>query len=116
MAIPSLVLKTAQTVLDDYCKRKFPPAARDEMRLLYTVDGNAVTLYEERPRYNAKPGDPWYRMEIARIRYVVKQGAWLLYCSDRHHRWHRYDLLEPTLEFGVVLAEIERDPTGIFWG
>ena len=116
MPIPSLVLKTARTLLDHYCSKKFPPHVRDEMRLLYTVDGNAITLYEERPRYRPKAGEPWYRMGVARIRYVATQGAWVLYCSDRHERWHRYDLLEPTLEFGVVLAEIDRDPTGIFWG
>ena len=49
------------------------------------------------------------------LRYDPDAGRWTLYCADRNSRWHHYDLIEP----GTVtelLAEIEQDPTGIFWG
>jgi hypothetical protein len=31
-------------------------------------------------------------------------------------QWHKYEGLLPTKEFDNILAEIDRDPTGIFWG
>ncbi len=33
-----------------------------------------------------------------------------------HQRWHLYDLLEPSPDVLVLLDEIDRDPTCIFWG
>jgi len=36
--------------------------------------------------------------------------------SDRNARWHRYELIEPSHEITTLLDEIDRDPTGIFWG
>jgi hypothetical protein len=30
--------------------------------------------------------------------------------------FHRYTLIAPTPEVGALLAEIEHDPTNIFWG
>ena len=34
----------------------------------------------------------------------------------RNEKWHAYDPLPPTPDFGAVLQEIKADPTGIFWG
>ncbi len=46
----------------------------------------------------------------------MKKRRWVLYWRDRNLRWHEYDLLEPGPTFEEALAEVERDPTGIFWG
>jgi len=35
---------------------------------------------------------------------------------DRHLRFHLYDPIEPSDSVEKLLAEIERDPTCIFWG
>ena len=34
----------------------------------------------------------------------------------RNEKWHAYDPLPPTPDFGAVRREIKSDPTGIFWG
>lgn len=39
-----------------------------------------------------------------------------LYWRDRNLKFHRYDLIEPTANVTELLTEIDRDPTGIFWG
>jgi hypothetical protein len=41
---------------------------------------------------------------------------WTLYWSDRNGRWHLYDLIDPTDDVRVLLNEVDRDPTCIFWG
>lgn len=42
--------------------------------------------------------------------------TWTLYWRDRNLRLHVYDLLTPSDRIDDVLAEIDRDPTCIFWG
>jgi hypothetical protein len=41
---------------------------------------------------------------------------WTLYFRDRNLRFHRYDLAAPSGSVAELLAEVDADPTGIFWG
>ena len=61
-------------------------------------------------------GPEWTRRGIARLRYTAKHQHWTLYWSDRNQRWHKYDLIAPTSDVLVLLDELDRDPTCIFWG
>ena len=38
------------------------------------------------------------------------------YWRDSNLRFHRYLRIDPSPDVGVLLAEIEADPTAIFWG
>ena len=39
-----------------------------------------------------------------------------LYAADRNSRWFEYWDFDPSRDFADLLAEVEADPTGIFWG
>jgi Protein of unknown function (DUF3024) len=52
----------------------------------------------------------------AQLRHVKSHGVWMLYWRDRNLRWHRYDRIGPSPHVDPLLAEIEADPTSIFWG
>ena len=99
-----------------YCEQRIPPHALDQVRVEASVDGNAVTIVERRSPWRADFGPEWTAGPVARLRYVHKHQHWTLLWRDRNERWHRYDLVEPTADVTVLLDEIERDPTGIFWG
>jgi Protein of unknown function (DUF3024) len=43
-------------------------------------------------------------------------GEWSLYWRDRNLAFHRYTRIDASPDVAVLLAEIEADPTGIFWG
>jgi hypothetical protein len=43
-------------------------------------------------------------------------GTWTLYCADANGRWWLYDDVAPSRNVQDLLAEIDADPTGIFWG
>jgi hypothetical protein len=58
----------------------------------------------------------WTSLSIAQIRYNTKTGKWSLYCADRNSKWHEYYGLEPIQNFDRILNELDKDPTGIFWG
>jgi hypothetical protein len=54
-------------------------------------------------------------MPIAQLRYQG-DGTWTLYFGDRHAKWRLYIDLDTNQPVGVILDEIEGDPTCIFWG
>ena len=113
MALPEFVRRMVETKLAKFCER-VPPVARDQVRLILGFRGNAVTIYEERPRF--LDSSEWGRRPVARIRFDSADGHWMLYWFDRHQRGHLYDPLGPTTDLDRVLQEINSDPTGIFWG
>lgn len=61
-------------------------------------------------------GPEWSRFTIARLRYSPKHAAWTLFWRDRNLLWHRYDRIDAAANVDPLLAEIEADPTAIFWG
>lgn len=100
----------------DALNDELPPRAADEIRYEMDIDGGAITLLECRPPWREDFGPEWTRMPIARLRYTVSRRVWTLYWQDRHLRFHVYDRVEPTPDVDALLAEIDADPTSIFWG
>lgn len=104
-----------------YCKRRSPGQVADRLEIRYRIDGQAVTIYEHRCRFHAAGVKPRTRDEftespVARFRFNRRTGMWSLYWSDSRARWHEYERLQPTPELRFLIAEVDRDPTGIFWG
>jgi hypothetical protein len=52
---------------------------------------------------------------VARLRFTRSRG-WQLYWPDRNSHFHLYEAVKPTHDINVLLAEIDSDPTGIFFG
>ena len=114
MPIPNDIRTEAEAYLDRYILNLVPPHAQDKVRIGYIANGMAITLFEQRPYWKDKT--IWTKSDIARVRFNKTDGTWTLYCRDRNNKWHAYDPLPPTPDFGTVLEEIKADPTGIFWG
>jgi len=114
MAIPETVLSQVETKLARFCARKAPPEVSEQLRLVYKVQGDAVMLQEERPAIGV-PG-AWVQTRVARLRYDPKGRRWTLYCADRGGRWRAYKGIAATVSLDGLIAEIDRDPSGIFWG
>ncbi len=91
-----------------------PTHLREKLRVIYKIDGNAVTIYEERPYFQ----DParLTHTSVARLRYHIGKRLWTLYWADRNSNWHLYEEHRPTKSVQTLLDEVTRDPTHIFWG
>ena len=116
MAIPELLRKAAAKQVEAFCEARIPAHVRDEIRLEPGVRGNAITIVERRPPWLAELGPDWTSMKIAQLRYDPDHRTWTLYCCDRNERWFPYLDTEPSRDVLPLLAEIDADPTGIFWG
>ena len=86
--------------------------------ILYEIDVSprAVTVLACRPPWSADMGTEWTRFPICRFRYTKMRTEWSLYWRDRNLRFHLYDQVQPTPHIDDLIGEVERDPTGIFWG
>ena len=84
-------------------------------RIEHATRGNAITLVEGRAPWN--PDDPeWSRLHIAQLRYDEKAGTWSLFWRRASGRWEAYDGVRPASDVGPIIAEIDADPDGVFWG
>jgi hypothetical protein len=97
-------------------RARVPAHVRDQIRVEADVAERHVTIVECRPPWRADMGAEWTRFPIARLRYTKSTGLWSLYWRDRNLRFHQYDRVPATASVEDLLAEVDRDPTAIFWG
>jgi len=111
-ALPELDLARIQR----FCDGHVPRHLLDKIRIEMEVQGRAVTILECRPPWSPEIGPEWTRLPVARLRHVAARRVWELFWCDRNLRWHRYDRIKPSRHVEALLAEIDADPTSIFWG
>lgn len=114
MALPEILKAKANKTLEKFCHERIPPHARDQVKLEFEFRGNTVTLIEVRPVWN-NPSRHTHS-PVAQFRFDVDSMKWNLYCCDRNSKWHLYTQTEPTADFDLLIKEVDRDPTRIFWG
>ena len=98
-----------------YCGEKWPVRFADEVRAEHHVRGRHVTICETRAPWDGE--GEWTHQPLAQLRYVPDDERWTLHWADRNSRWHEYR--EGNIFTGSaseLLAEIDEDPTCIFWG
>lgn len=114
MALSELQLARVTQRLSTYCEARVPQQVRDKLRLCFRIQGNEVVLFEERPAFH--PPHDWRESPVAKFKYVAARRVWRLYCRHRDLKWHEYRRRPTARTFDALLAEIDADPTGIFWG
>jgi hypothetical protein len=99
-----------------WCSERLPERARHEVRIDCDVAPRHLTIMECRAPWRSDEGSEWTRFPIARLRYSKAGKTWTLYWRDRNLRFHAYNRIRPAASTEELLAEIDRDPTAIFWG
>ena len=112
MALPELDVARVRR----WCAERVPEHARHQVRVECHVAARHLTVVERRAPWAEDLGPEWTSFPIARLRYTATDKRWSLYWRDRKLRFHRYDLLPPSNRVEDLLAELDRDPTCIFWG
>ena len=103
------------------------PGAIEAMQLLRTISTGLrlVTNTTSKPRreiverrapWRPDFGPEWSTVGVARLRYTATKHEWTLQSAGSNGRWSRYEHINPVSRISVLLDEIDRDPTGIFWG
>jgi len=112
MALPEMEVAHVER----WCADRVPEHARDEVRVECVVESRHLTIVERRAPWRDDFGPEWTSFPIARLRYTATEKLWTLYWRDRNLRFHAYTEVGPSSHVGDLLAEVDRDPIGIFWG
>lgn len=115
MPLPAEAKDQVAKKLDAFIAKRMKPQFADEIRLSYTFRGNSATIWENRAPWSPALTS-WTASAVAQLRYAPETGTWMLYCRDRNGRWHEDVNLAPVKNLDHILAELDRDPTGIYWG
>jgi hypothetical protein len=116
MAKASPLPEADVAAIEAFCDKRTPPEYLDQMRIEVEVRGRSVTIVERRAPWLVAVDPEWTRSAVAQLRFDPPRGEWTLYSADRNSRWHEYDFIGPSTDVNVLLAEIDDDPTSIFWG
>jgi hypothetical protein len=116
MAIPELLKISATRAVETYCAGRISPHARDQIRLEAVVRGDAITINERRPPWREDYGPAWTTNKIARLLYDPSSTTWTLWWADRNGRWLAYPPAPPATNVETLLAAIEADARGAFYG
>ena len=112
MAVPELDVARVQR----WCAARVPEHARHQVHVECEIAPRHLTVIERRAPWREDFGPEWTSVPIARLRYTAGTQLWTLFWRDRNLRFHAYDSLAPSPNVEDLLAELDRDPTCIFWG
>ena len=112
MPISEIERHRAEKVLREYCSQRTDPAIRDQLEIVYRLEGNYAYIAERRPDW-MNPSIV-HDHDVAKLRFVVKERAWTLYWRDRNLAWHRFPDCAPARDIGDLLPVVEAEP--IFYG
>jgi Protein of unknown function (DUF3024) len=116
MPMPAAVREYAVRQVAAFCERRMPVDLRAELRLEHSVRGGRITIVERRRPWSERIGPDWTSTNVAQLRYDERTARWTLYAADRNDRWVLYDHVGPSRDVGPLIAEIDEDPTAVFWG
>ena len=114
--LPDDVKDDALGLVATYCATQVPSEHADAIRVEYTVRGNTITIHERRPPWREDIGPEWTSMRICSMEWDPATRLWTLYARDRNDRRLEYPYVGPAPSVKPLLAELDNDPTGIFWG
>jgi hypothetical protein len=110
-AIPELALRQ----IERWCAQRVPEHLQNRIRVECRTRGRAVTIVERRAPWSPEVGPEWSEQKIAQLR-LDEFGIWSVLWSDRNGRWLSYPDAPVASTPPALLAEIDRNPNGVFWG
>ena len=106
-------MRVASERVAAYCEARSSPG---DYRIEHSVRGSSITIVERRPPWNPAYGSEWSSMKLAQLRHDGDTRRWTLYSAGSDERWHRYEFARPAADIAPLLAALDEDATGIFWG
>jgi hypothetical protein len=100
--------------MSQYCQSMSVPARPHRISYSFVTRGNSFVVLEARPAFLNK--DKMLSSPIAKFAKDKRTLQWELLWRDRNQKWHHFSPRKLAKRVSTLIAEVERDPTGIFWG
>jgi hypothetical protein len=114
VSLSEFELKRIGKIFPEYCEKRVPAHLSSEIKIEYQIRGDELTLYESRPVWDDHA--KWISGKVARFKKDPQTETWYLYWADANGRWIEYSLLPCHRDIAKLLAEVEKNGNGAFWG
>jgi hypothetical protein len=94
--------------------RRPPLQLRKEVDVDFRLSGHSIEIFEVRPVWQ-RVGET-HEIPVAKATFVRTRGVWQIYWQRRDLKWHSYEPFPSARTIEEVVAEIDADPCGCFWG
>lgn len=100
MAFSEIELQRIKCVVGDFVEQHRPrPEIRDRLDIVYTVEGQSVSIQEDRVLYD----DSRILEPVAKTTWVRAQRVWKIYWMCADLEWHSY---QPIPRVRTLLREL----------
>jgi hypothetical protein len=114
MALSEIELRFIENTVGIMCQRRSPAHLKDEIRITYKIINHSVEVYEERPGW--KKPEEWTSIGVAKFIYTRTSKKWKLYWMRQDLKWHLYEPLPESTTIDRLVAEVDKDSHGAFFG
>jgi hypothetical protein len=114
MAFTEIELARIEEALGELCKRRTPPELKAKVSLEFRIKGHDVTLFERRPNWDGTPGHT--ESAVAKLKFTRGTGKWRLFWQRADLKWHAYKARSSRGNLLELVAEVDDDPYGCFFG
>jgi hypothetical protein len=111
MSLPEQEIARVEQLIGALCRQR---TMANEVKLAYAIRGDRVTLVESRPFFVAP--DTWFDLKVAQFEFNPETNVWTLYWYNMKNKRFPYPTGRNRDTLEKLVLEVERDPTGIFWG
>lgn len=116
MAFTEFEQKRNSQLVGKYVQSRRPaPHIRPELDFGFRFSGQSFVIFEIRPVWRGEPG-AFMEHPVAKATYVKSRKVWKLYWQRADLKWHRYDPEGTADTLEEVLAIVDRDQYGCFYG
>lgn len=113
MAFSEFEERRISKVIAGFVEKRRPPAdVRDQLDLMFSVEGQSVFLLEKR---RLMDGDVIER-PFAKATWVKTQQAWKVYWQRADLKWHSYEPAAAVSTIEAFCEVVDKDLYGCFWG
>jgi hypothetical protein len=115
MALEVMLVADVIEAMEGFLAKRRPPVEmRDQLDLLYKIEGQSVIIYELAPQWN-KP-EIIREMPLAKTTWVNTQKVWKIYWMRADLKWHTYEAKPEVKNIKQFAKIVEEDKYHCFFG
>ncbi|MCJ7615760.1 MAG: DUF3024 domain-containing protein [Desulfobacterales bacterium] len=114
MAFAEIEIHKIKKLVGMLCQKRSPEHIRDKLRCEYRIQNQDVIIFEVRPRWNNPSEETW--APFAKLKFIRSKNHWRLFWQRADMKWHKYGPLDSSRSLEELVAEIDADTHGCFFG
>jgi hypothetical protein len=114
MAFSEIELKKIDRFVGGLCRKRTPEKYKNELKFEYRIKGHDVEIIEIRPFW--KNPTEMTELSVAKLKFNRAKNIWVLFWKRASGKWQKYEPSKDKKDLAGLVAEIDHDEFGCFFG